>query len=101
MNLTIIKNFFASDKKQIEPAKIGKFLRRSFRMKRPRHLLDNREKRKSGKEIKKLNKRIIHDSKKFCECSHRKMIISKFIHTLNETRVNHKTKIRHFFRSFI
>ena len=81
MNLTIIKNFFASDKKQIEPAKFGKLLRRSFRMKRPRHLLDNREKRKSGNEItrKTLDNRIIHDSKKFCECSHRKKIISRFI----------------------
>lgn len=55
MNLTIIKNFFTSDKKQIEPAKLGKLLRRSFRMKRPRHLLDNREKRKSGNEINKKN----------------------------------------------
>lgn len=53
MNLTIIKKFFATEKKQIEPTtKIGRVLRRSFRMRRPRHLLEgNREKRKSGKEI--------------------------------------------------
>lgn len=91
MNLTIIKNFFASDKKPIEPAKIGKFLRRSFRMKRPQHLLDNREKRKSGKEIKTLHNRIIFMiQKKICECSHRTKIISSFIHRFSKTRVNHR-----------
>lgn len=52
MNLTLIKNFFvtpSSDKKHLESSKIGRVLRRSFRMRRPaRHHLD-RDKRKSGK----------------------------------------------------
>lgn len=52
MNLTLIKNFFLSDRKSIEPGKVGRVLRRSFRMKRPKQVLDgHREKRKSGKMI--------------------------------------------------
>lgn len=52
MNLTMIKNFFLSghDRKSIEPVKVGRVLRRSFRLKRPKQILEsNREKRKSGK----------------------------------------------------
>jgi hypothetical protein len=49
MNLTLIKNFFLSDRKSVEP-KVSRVLRRSFRMKRSKHVLEgNREKRKSGK----------------------------------------------------
>lgn len=53
MNLTLIKNFFLSnDRKSIEPAKVGRVLRRSFRIKRSKQILENnREKRKSGKAI--------------------------------------------------
>lgn len=56
MNLTLIKNFFVTtnDKRHFEPTtKIGRVLRRSFRMRRPnRHLVENnRDKRKSGKKI--------------------------------------------------
>lgn len=47
MNLTLIKNFFLSDRKSIEPGtKVGRVLRRSFRVKRSKHI---NEKRKSGK----------------------------------------------------
>ena len=51
MNLTLIKNFFLSnERKSIEPAKVGRVFRRSFRVKRSKQILDsNREKRKSGK----------------------------------------------------
>lgn len=45
MNLTLIKNFFTSDR--IEPVKIGRVLRRSFRIKRNSNAIH--EKRKSGK----------------------------------------------------
>lgn len=45
MNLTLIKNFFTSDKS--EPAKIGRVIRRSFRIKRNANSIH--EKRKSGK----------------------------------------------------
>lgn len=50
MNLTLIKNFFLSnERKSIEPAKVGRVFRRSFRVKRSKQILDsNREKRKSG-----------------------------------------------------
>jgi hypothetical protein len=53
MNLTLIKNFFLSnDRKSIEPAKVSRVLRRSFRIKRTKQSLEsNREKRKSGKTI--------------------------------------------------
>lgn len=54
MNLTLIKNFFLStdNKKSIEPAKVSRVLRRSFRVKRSKQILEsNREKRKSGKAI--------------------------------------------------
>jgi hypothetical protein len=48
MNLTLIKNFFLSnDKRTLEPAKVGRVLRRSFRVKRSKQI--DREKRKSGK----------------------------------------------------
>lgn len=49
MNLTLIKNFFLSDRKSIEPTKVGRVLRRSFRVKRSKQVLDSiRSKRKSG-----------------------------------------------------
>jgi hypothetical protein len=50
MNLTLIKNFFLSDRKSIEPMKVTRVLRRSFRVKRSKQIIEsNREKRKSGK----------------------------------------------------
>lgn len=52
MNLTLIKNFFLSDRKSMEQSKVGRVLRRSFRVKRSKHVLEgNREKRKSGKTL--------------------------------------------------
>lgn len=99
MNLTLIKNFFLPDRKSIEPGKVSRVLRRSFRMKRSKQTLDShREKRKSGKIIFPLFRRF---QEKF-RCNHhqRDEMISHLMSTVLDESVS-VLILRHFLTSQI